>query len=97
MCGPAGAIATVIAASRQTSRVAWNKLPPAAVSADVGQNPPMNWIAERRQRSRFEKVALPHLDAAYSLARWLTRNRAAYLLQLARTQPPGGIGGARNR
>jgi RNA polymerase sigma-70 factor (ECF subfamily) len=36
----------------------------------------MNWIAERRQRSRFEAVALPHLDAAYSLARWLTRNDA---------------------
>jgi len=36
----------------------------------------MNWIAERRQRSRFEKAALPHLDAAYSLARWLTRNDA---------------------
>ncbi len=36
----------------------------------------MSWIAERRQRSRFEQVALPHLDAAYSLARWLTRNDA---------------------
>jgi RNA polymerase sigma-70 factor, ECF subfamily len=36
----------------------------------------MNWIAERRRRSRFEAVALPHLDAAYSLARWLTRNDA---------------------
>ena len=23
---------------------------------------------------RFEAVALPHLDAAYNLARWLTRN-----------------------
>jgi RNA polymerase sigma-70 factor (ECF subfamily) len=33
----------------------------------------MSWIAQRR-RSRFEAVALPHLDAAYSLARWLTRN-----------------------
>src|SRR5271155_1544616 len=36
----------------------------------------MNWIAERRQRSRFETGMLPHLDAAYSLARWLTRNDA---------------------
>jgi RNA polymerase sigma-70 factor (ECF subfamily) len=36
----------------------------------------MKWIAERRQRSRFEQIALPHLDAAYSLARWLTRNDA---------------------
>src|ERR1700750_1967695 len=36
----------------------------------------MAWIAERRQRSRFERVVLPHLDAAYALARWLTRNDA---------------------
>jgi RNA polymerase sigma-70 factor, ECF subfamily len=36
----------------------------------------MSWIAGRRQQSRFEAVALPHLDAAYSLARWLTRNDA---------------------
>jgi RNA polymerase sigma-70 factor (ECF subfamily) len=36
----------------------------------------MNWIAERRRRSRFEQLTLPYLDAAYSLARWLTRNDA---------------------
>jgi RNA polymerase sigma-70 factor (ECF subfamily) len=36
----------------------------------------MGWIAERKRRSRFEQVALPYLDAAYSLARWLTRNDA---------------------
>jgi RNA polymerase sigma-70 factor (ECF subfamily) len=36
----------------------------------------MAWIAERRRRSRFEAVVLPHLDAAYALARWLTRNDA---------------------
>ena len=36
----------------------------------------MAWIAERRRRSRFERVVLPHLDAAYALARWLTRNDA---------------------
>ena len=29
---------------------------------------------DRARRRRFEEVALPHLDAAYSLARWLTRN-----------------------
>ena len=29
------------------------------------------------ERSRFEQVALPHLDAAYNLARWLTRDEHA--------------------
>jgi RNA polymerase sigma-70 factor (ECF subfamily) len=36
----------------------------------------MAWIAERRWQSRFESVVLPHLDAGYALARWLTRNDA---------------------
>jgi RNA polymerase sigma-70 factor, ECF subfamily len=36
----------------------------------------MPWMADRRRRSRFESVVLPHLDAAYALARWLTRNDA---------------------
>ena len=36
----------------------------------------MAWIAERRRRNRFESVVLPHLDAAYALARWLTHNDA---------------------
>lgn len=36
----------------------------------------MSWFGERRRRSRFEAVVLPHLDAAYALARWLTRNDA---------------------
>jgi RNA polymerase sigma-70 factor, ECF subfamily len=36
----------------------------------------MAWIAERRRRSRFEAVVLPHLDAGFALARWLTRNDA---------------------
>jgi RNA polymerase sigma-70 factor (ECF subfamily) len=36
----------------------------------------MAWIGERRRQSRFETVVLPHLDAAYALARWLTRNDA---------------------
>ena len=44
--------------------------------AGCGVEERMAWIAERRLRSRFEAVALPHLDAAYSLARWLTRNDA---------------------
>jgi RNA polymerase sigma-70 factor (ECF subfamily) len=29
-------------------------------------------LSERKQR--FERVVLPHLDAAYNLARWITRN-----------------------
>jgi RNA polymerase sigma-70 factor, ECF subfamily len=36
----------------------------------------MAWIAERRRQGRFETVVLPHLDAGYALARWLTRNDA---------------------
>jgi RNA polymerase sigma-70 factor, ECF subfamily len=36
----------------------------------------MAWLAERRRKSRFEAVVLPCLDAAYALARWLTRNDA---------------------
>jgi RNA polymerase sigma-70 factor, ECF subfamily len=34
------------------------------------------WNTDRRRRHRFETVALPHLDAAYALARWLTGNDA---------------------
>jgi RNA polymerase sigma-70 factor, ECF subfamily len=36
----------------------------------------MPWNTGRRHRHRFEAVALPHLDAAYALARCLTRNDA---------------------
>ena len=36
----------------------------------------IQWNTDRRQRHRFEAVALPHLDAAYALARWMTRNDA---------------------
>jgi RNA polymerase sigma-70 factor (ECF subfamily) len=34
------------------------------------------WNTDRHHRHRFEAVALPHLDAAYALARWMTRNDA---------------------
>ena len=36
----------------------------------------IQWNPDRRHRHRFETVVLPHLDAAYALARWLTRNDA---------------------
>lgn len=36
----------------------------------------MRWFTGREPRDRFEKVVMPHLDAAYALARWLTRNDA---------------------
>src|SRR6266545_529175 len=31
-------------------------------------------VQEKTQQLRFEQIVLPHLDAAYNLARWLTRN-----------------------
>jgi len=31
-------------------------------------------VPETTRRDRFEQTVLPHLDAAYNLARWLTRN-----------------------
>jgi RNA polymerase sigma-70 factor, ECF subfamily len=31
-------------------------------------------VQETPRRERFEQTVLPHLDAAYNLARWLTRN-----------------------
>ena len=31
-------------------------------------------LGEKDKLARFEQVILPHLDAAYNLARWLTRN-----------------------
>jgi RNA polymerase sigma factor (sigma-70 family) len=31
-------------------------------------------VPETARRERFEQIVLPHLDAAYSLARWMTRN-----------------------
>jgi len=47
-------------------------------------------LKEADERERFEQALLPHLDAAYNLARWLTRNdhdaedlvQAAYLRAL---------------
>ena len=36
----------------------------------------MSGNTDRRRQARFEAIALPHLDAAYALAQWLTRNDA---------------------
>jgi RNA polymerase sigma-70 factor, ECF subfamily len=36
----------------------------------------MSGNPDRRHQARFEAIALPHLDAAYALARWMTRNDA---------------------
>jgi RNA polymerase sigma factor (sigma-70 family) len=33
-------------------------------------------LSEEAKRERFERLVLPHMDAAFSLARWLTRNEA---------------------
>lgn len=33
-------------------------------------------MSEEAKRERFERLVLPHMDAAYNLARWLTRNEA---------------------
>lgn len=33
-------------------------------------------MQEENRSARFERVVLPHLDAAYNLARWLVRNDA---------------------
>jgi RNA polymerase sigma factor (sigma-70 family) len=54
------------------------------------------------ERERFEQALLPHLDAAYNLARWLTRNdhdaedlvQVAYLRAL---KSFGGFHGANSR
>ncbi len=44
--------------------IGWNKTPPGRIETDM------------RLRTRFEQLALPHLDAAYTLAFWLVRSRA---------------------
>ena len=41
-----------------------------------GGDPAVALNTDHRRRDRFEKTVLPHLEAAYALARWLTRNEA---------------------
>jgi RNA polymerase sigma-70 factor (ECF subfamily) len=47
-----------------------------SLTNDLGTagGPGTAWHADRQRQDRFERIALPHLDAAYMLARWLTRN-----------------------
>ena len=33
-------------------------------------------VLDAQDRARFEQLVLPHLDAAFNLARWLLRRRA---------------------
>src|SRR5256714_10626694 len=46
----------------------------------VGIRPPASgsgmkaWSIDLSDHTRFEELVLPHLDAAYNLARWLTRD-----------------------
>ena len=44
-----------------------------STEAAAAREMPRN-LEEDRRRGRFEAVVLPHLDAAYNLARWLTRH-----------------------
>lgn len=37
-------------------------------------NKPADLAVDRKRARQFEEMLLPHLDAAYNLARWLTRN-----------------------
>jgi RNA polymerase sigma-70 factor, ECF subfamily len=55
-------------------------------------------MSNDEDRRRFELLALPHLDAAYNLARWLTRNDhdAQDVLQEALVRALRYIGGLRN-
>jgi RNA polymerase sigma-70 factor, ECF subfamily len=46
----------------------------AAEPAEVRRGP--TWNTDRRRQAQFETMMLPHLDAAYALARWMTRNDA---------------------
>ncbi len=52
---------------------------------------------EEEDRRRFEQLVLPHLDAAYNLARWLTRNDhdAEDVVQEAMMRALRYIGGCR--
>jgi RNA polymerase sigma-70 factor, ECF subfamily len=53
--------------------LAGNKIEAGWVIQDKGQRKAS--VLEGENRARFEAIVLPHLDAAFNLARWLLRNR----------------------
>jgi RNA polymerase sigma-70 factor (ECF subfamily) len=57
--------------SRVSGRGIGNKIEPGAVSTWEGR------LAGDEKCRRFERLIVPHLDAAYDLARWLTRDTVA--------------------
>jgi RNA polymerase sigma factor (sigma-70 family) len=48
-------------------------VPSAVTSTRTGES---RYVLEGEERERFESTVLPHLDAAFNLARWLLRNPA---------------------
>jgi RNA polymerase sigma-70 factor (ECF subfamily) len=57
--------------SRVDGRDIGNKIEPGVVSSKEGG------LADDEKCGRFERLIIPHLDAAYDLARWLTRDAVA--------------------
>jgi RNA polymerase sigma-70 factor (ECF subfamily) len=41
---------------------------------EIGRSREAGQLQDREQLARFDQFILPHLEAAYNLARWLTRN-----------------------
>jgi len=63
--------------SRPMSSVALSSDPDSRTPGSVPRDAAAaNRMSEREANARFAAVVLPHLDDAYALARWLTRNRA---------------------
>jgi len=67
-----GCLATEIIFSLQ--RISGNKIKHSVVTHCEGRE--RLDVLEGDDRARFEAVVLPHLDAAFNLARWLLRSRA---------------------
>jgi RNA polymerase sigma factor (sigma-70 family) len=94
-------------ARRTTAHYSWrnsgNKVAGCAVYLGDGVNEVgRNALQGADERERFEQAVLPHLDAAYNLARWLTRNDhdAEDLVQAACLRAVkffGGFRGANSR